>query len=222
MTQALEAIIKQPRGNANASLIILHGLGADGHDFVDIIPQLQLPETTRMRFIFPNAPVRPVTINNFMEMRAWYDIKSLENLREEDETGIYTSQQLINQLISEEIKQGIAAKRIFIAGFSQGGAMSLFSGLRYPETLGGIMALSAYLPFVDRIATEIHPDNQQTPIFIAHGSQDFVVPVRLGQYTFERLKQLELPVEWHEYPMEHTLCLEEIRDINQWLSGLTS
>ncbi len=216
----LETIIKEPHNPANQCIIMLHGLGASGEDFVDISAQLTFPENSHMRFVFPHAPIRSITINNHFKMPAWYDIKNLENLREEDKAGIVTSQQAINQLIQQQRKQGIAAEKIFLAGFSQGGAMALFTGLRYPEKLGGIIGLSTYLPFVDNIANDIHPNNCQTPVLMAHGSQDTIVPLQLGKHSFIQLKQLGLPVQWHEYPMAHQVCFEELSHLNKWLVNL--
>ncbi len=213
----LESVTVQPATNPSASVIWLHGLGADGHDFSDIVPALDLPNDCPIRFIFPHAPIRPVAINFNMEMRAWYDIYSLTTDEKEDLAGIQASEQSIHQLIETEIEKGIEPKRIILAGFSQGGAMALFTGLRYPQTLGGIMSLSSYLPFRNQINTTRNTVNQHTPIFIAHGKFDSVLPIQLGHNTYELLKTLDYPVEWHEYNMEHQVCPEEIDAISAWL-----
>lgn len=217
---SLEKITKDSKTKATGSVIWLHGLGADGHDFVDIVPQLRLPEDLSIRFIFPHAPIRPVTVNAKMRMRAWYDIYSLNDLANEDEAGILQTEKSIDELIRAEIDNGIASDRIILAGFSQGGAMALFSGLRYPKPLGGILALSTYLPLANH--SPLNPANQQIPIFMAHGRFDPVLPLSLGQQSYALLKKLNYPIEWHEYPMEHQVCYEEIIAAGQWLSTIFS
>lgn len=213
MSKSLESLIIEPPKTATASMIWLHGLGANGHDFADMVPQFNAAENRHWRFILPHAPLRPITLNNGAEMRAWYDIRSLESLREEDEVGILDSQRLITQLIDNECAKGIDSQQIILAGFSQGGAMALFSGVRYPKPLRGIIALSAYLPFAQEISVIHHP-----PIFMGHGKLDNIVPIRLGKYSAEQLQQHQLPIAWHEYPIGHHLCPEELVDIQQWLT----
>lgn len=213
----LESITLQPVGNPSASVIWLHGLGADGHDFSDIVPALDLPDDCPIRFIFPHAPIRPVAINFNMEMRAWYDIYSLTTDEKEDFAGIQASEQSIHQLIKTEMEKGIESKRIILAGFSQGGAMALFTGLRFQQPLGGILSLSSYLPLRHEVAKTRNVANQHTPIFIAHGKFDAVLPIQLGHKTYDLLKSLDYAVEWHEYNMEHQVCPEEINVIGMWL-----
>lgn len=215
-TASLETLVLGPRQQAQASVIWLHGLGADGHDFEPIVPELQLPDS--VRFIFPHAPVRPVTINGGLPMRAWYDISALGGSSYiEDEAGIRTSQQQVEQLIAAEAAQGVSPERIVLAGFSQGGAIVLHTGLRYASRLAGIMALSTYLPLHEHLEAERHVANAETPVFMAHGQFDQVVPMAIGQRSQERLQAIGQPVDWREYPIEHSVSLEEIRDIAAWL-----
>ena len=201
------------------SVIWLHGLGADGHDFEPVVPYLGLAPSTGVRFIFPHALRRPVTINNGMVMRAWYDITELSSTRSRDDAGINHSEAKIRDLIENEIKRGIPASRIILAGFSQGGAMALHIGLRYPKKLAGVMALSAYLLFPEKFADEISEANADTPVLVAHGSQDPVVPFFLGQAVHEKLKQGSWPVEWHQYPIPHSVSQPEIEDIGRWMQA---
>lgn len=215
-TAPLETLVIGPRDQAQASVIWLHGLGADGSDFESIVPELQLPET--VRFVFPHAPVRPVTINGGMPMRAWYDITALGGGSiVEDAEGIITSQQQVEQLIAAEAAHGVSPERIVLAGFSQGGAIVLHTGLRQSTRLAGIMALSTYLPLNQHLEAERHAANADTPIFMAHGQYDQVVPMTIGQQSRDRLQSVGQPLEWHEYPIEHSVSLEEIRDIAAWL-----
>lgn len=216
----LESVTVKPTRPAIGSVIWLHGLGADGHDFTDIVPQLNLPDNLPIRFTFPHAPVRPVVINANMRMRAWFDIYSLENLEKEDEVGILEAQRAVTSLINQEILAGIPSDRIVLAGFSQGGAMALHSGLRYEKSLAGIIGLSTYLPLAKKLSHEASNANKQTPILIAHGRFDPVLPIILGQRTYELLKQLDYPAEWHDYPMEHQVCFEEIKMIGKWLETI--
>ena len=206
-----------PTGSVRSSVIWMHGLGADAHDFEPIVPELRLPEALGVRFVFPNAPVRPVTINNGMRMRAWYDVLSLDLPRQEDPEGVYASERAIDALLEREKQRGVSAERIVLAGFSQGGAMALHTGLRYPERLAGILALSCYLPLTSRLNNERRPANQTTPIFMAHGDYDAVIPMRYGQQSAETLEGLGYPVEWSDYGMGHEVCWQEIRDIAEWL-----
>ncbi len=213
----LDCVEAGARENAQASVIWLHGLGADGHDFEPIVPELRLPESLPVRFVFPHAPVRPVTLNGGMAMRAWYDIIALGGNAQQDEPGIRESEQHVHALIRRENDRGIPSGRIVLAGFSQGGAIALHTGVRYPEPLAGIMGLSTYLPLIDSVSSERSSANSDTPVFMAHGSADPVLPMQMGQKSREFMEQLGYRVEWHDYPMEHAVCLEEIRAIGDWL-----
>ncbi len=200
-----------------ASIIVLHGLGADGSDFVPVCEALDLSAVGAVRFVFPHAPVRPVTINGGYRMRAWYDILGTDLQRREDESGLRASQQAIAALIDRERAHGIAANRIVLAGFSQGCAMTLLAGLRYPERLAGLAGMSGYLPLADATAAERSEANRDVPVFLAHGTEDEIVaPVR-GRASRDALLALGHAVEWREYPMGHSVCPEEIADLNRWL-----
>lgn len=201
--------------NALFSIIWLHGLGADGHDFEAIVPELELD--LAIRFIFPHAPSMPVTINSGMVMPAWYDIKSAQIDQHEDEAGIRHSEQAIIALIENEIKRGIPADRIILAGFSQGGAIALHTGLRYNIPLAGIMALSTYVPLTTALENEIHSANRAIPIFLAHGRYDQIIPIQLAEESKTTLQQLNYAPEFHTYSMEHSVCPEEISDISLWI-----
>jgi len=214
-----EAVTLEPADPATASVIWLHGLGADGYDFVPIVDELRLPSSCAVRFIFPHARVRPVTINNGHAMRAWYDIKALTREAGEDATGIRESEGVVRDYVARETAQGIAARRIVIAGFSQGGAIALQTGLRHGEELAGVMALSTYLPLRSVFATEASAANRKTPILMCHGTQDTVVPLQLGELSREVLTGLGYAVEWRTYPMPHSVCVEEINDISAWLQA---
>jgi phospholipase/carboxylesterase len=205
------------RGEADCLVLWMHGLGADGSDFVPIVPELNLPKELRCRFIFPHAAVRPVTINAGMEMRAWYDIIGLSFVEREDKEGIFASAQAICALLDEEYRHGIRPEKTIFAGFSQGGAMALHLGLTYPKKIAGIMALSTYLPLRQHLADHKHEVNQHVPIFMAHGSFDPVVPYIAGQMSQDVLVNNGYEVDWHEYPMMHQVCAEEIVDIGKWL-----
>ncbi|HXW74946.1 MAG TPA: dienelactone hydrolase family protein [Steroidobacteraceae bacterium] len=205
-------------GRAPASAVIwLHGLGADGHDFEPLVPELVLPGERAVRFIFPHAPMRPVTLNGGFAMRAWYDITAIDRRAPEDESGIRTSQAAVETLIRRENSRGIAAERIVLAGFSQGGAMALFTGTRYAQRLAGIMGLSCYQVLAKRLDAERVPANQSTPVFLAHGTQDPVVPLALGEESRRQLEAAGYPVEWHTYSMPHAVCPQEVADIGAWL-----
>jgi len=220
MTTTLETIELETAKNPSAAVIWMHGLGADGNDFVPIVNELDLAGAPGIRFVFPHAPTRPVTINNGYVMRAWYDISfgDLEGkTRRADEKGVRESQAQIGELIAREQSRGIAASSIVLAGFSQGGAIALHTGLRHPETLAGVMALSTYLPLADSFAAEASAANQSTPVFMAHGTHDPVVPYSMGNQSRQFLQQTGYAVEWHEYPMQHSVCLEEVADIGRWL-----
>jgi phospholipase/carboxylesterase len=199
------------------AVIWLHGLGADGHDFEPVVPMLDL--RSAVRFIFPHAPVRPVTLNAGMRMRAWYDIRGLQLSRDQDEAGILHSASLVRALIHRENERGIASDRIVVAGFSQGGAIAVYVALRHPEKLAGLLALSTYLLFPDRLEKERNPANFLTPVFIAHGTMDPMVPVTLGKDLASRLGDLEYPVSWRQYPITHAVSQQEIADVGQWLSA---
>ena len=201
----------EPQG----SIIWLHGLGADGHDFEPIVPELRLPPALGLRFVFPHAPVRPVTLNGGMAMRAWYDIYSLERDGPADAAGIRASAELLEQWITREQERGIRADRIVVAGFSQGGAIALHTGLRAKQELAGILALSTYLPMPNAFASEAVVTD--LPVFMAHGTLDPVLPMALGRESADFLLAGGYNVEWHDYPMAHSVCLEEIGDIRTWL-----
>ena len=200
-----------------ASVIWMHGLGADGSDFVPIVKELDLHGCPGIRFVFPDAPTIPVTINNGYVMPAWYDIFTADLVKREDEAGLRKSQGQIEALIAQEIARGIPANKIVIAGFSQGCAMALQTGLRYPEKLAGLMCLSGYLPLRDKIEAERSGANQNTPVFMAHGSADPVVILGRAEQSRDLLKQLGYQIEWHEYRMQHSVCAEEVADIGTWL-----
>jgi phospholipase/carboxylesterase len=213
----LQTIEVETGAKPNAAVIWLHGLGADGHDFEPVVPELVRPGERAWRFVFPNAPVRPVTINGGMPMRAWYDLKGLDRLAAEDTAGFRATDAQVRQLIAREEERGIAANRIVLAGFSQGGAVSLYTAPRFPEKLAGVMALSCYLPAESSLGAERQPANDATPIFMAHGQGDPVLPLTLGVQSRNSLKALGYSVEWHEYPMPHSVCAAEIADIRQFL-----
>ncbi len=218
MLELLPAIEVETSDNPRYSVIWMHGLGADGSDFVPVVPELGLGNDCAVRFIFPHAPMIPVTCNGGYVMRAWYDIISLEiNSRQIDAEGILASRQAICQLIARENERGIPSHRIFIAGFSQGGAVAYVTALTYPERLAGVMALSTYIPNPQWLAEEASEANKSIPIFAAHGRTDNVVSVALGEAARDVLRQRGYQPEWHDYPMPHSVCLEEINDIGKWL-----
>jgi len=203
--------------NPGACIIVLHGLGADGNDFVPICEELELSEVGGVRFIFPSAPEIPVTLNGGYRMRAWYDIYGPFPQPREDEAGLRRSQAIVAALIEREVARGIPAERIVLMGFSQGCAMTLMAGLRHPQRLAGLVALSGYLPLPASLAAERSEANAGTPIFMAHGSADSVVVISRAQSSREQLQALGYEIEWHDYPIEHSVCLEEIQDLNAWL-----
>jgi phospholipase/carboxylesterase len=215
--ESADAVILAPAIQASASVIWLHGLGADGHDFVPIVPELKLPQATGVRFVFPHARERPVTLNMGMRMRAWYDIRTLTAEGRADEPGLRESVAVVAKLIATERELGIASERIVIAGFSQGGALALNAALRHPEPLAGILALSAYLPLQSLLANELAEANRQTPILMCHGQFDPVLPLALGVMACNWLRSSGYKVEWKEYPMQHQVCQPEIQDIAAWL-----
>jgi phospholipase/carboxylesterase len=212
-----EAVEVETGPNPSAAVIWLHGLGADGHDFEPIVPELVRPGERALRFVFPHAPIRPVTLNNGFAMRAWYDIVSLERRGPEDEPGIRASQALVETLIRRENERGIASERIVLAGFSQGGALAIVTGTRYPHKLAGIMGLSCYLLLAEGFKTERAAANEATPIFLAHGLQDPIVAPVLGEHARAWLESAGYPVEWHTYPMPHSVSPQEVADIAAWL-----
>lgn len=215
----LSDVTIEPRQPANAAVIWLHGLGADGHDFEPVVPQLHLPPELAVRFVFPHAPHQPVTINGGMVMRAWYDIAEPgQTPRQQDEAGIRRSGDALRALIGREIERGIPAQRIMLAGFSQGGAIVLHAGLRYPERLGGIMALSTYLPLADHLAGEAHAANHDVPVLMMHGRTDTIIPIGLAERSRDLLLGLGYPVVWHDYDMGHSVCPAEIDTLSDWLS----
>ena len=219
LTETEDAVILSPAKPADAAVIWLHGLGADGHDFVPLIPELHLPASAAVRFVFPHASVRPVTVNNGYSMRAWYDIKALNPAGRDDETGIRESAQRLQAYITRERVQGIKAERIVLAGFSQGGAMALYTGLRHDEPLAGILALSTYLPLRGQLAAEASVANRRVPILMCHGQRDPVVSLAFGQESRDVLQAAGYAVDWREYPMEHSLCPPEVADIAAWLKA---
>lgn len=212
-----EALLEPVGAAADAAVIWMHGLGADGHDFVPMIPQLGLPAAARVRFIFPHAAVRPVTINGGYAMRAWYDIRDLTPAGRDDEAGFAEARERIEGCIARERAAGIAAARIVLAGFSQGGAVALHVGLRHGEALAGIIALSCYLPLRARLKAELAATNRGVPILMCHGSQDEVVHERFGELSRDAMRAEGLAVDWRSYPMGHSVCVPEIADISAWL-----
>ncbi len=216
----LQTIEIRPKSKQRASVIWMHGLGADGHDFEGIVPQLGLPDEHGIGFIFPHAPIQAVTINAGMEMRSWYDILEMSFERQVDQQGIYQSSAAINKLIQKERDLGIASENILLAGFSQGGVIALHAGLTYPDKLAGILALSTYLPTLEKIKSELSKENQSIPIFMAHGTMDSVVDIRIAKKAFQGLKELDYPISWHEYPMQHAVCNEEINEFSAFIQSL--
>lgn len=216
-----ECVEHEPAAAAAGSVIWLHGLGADGHDFAPVVPELRLPDSLPLRFVFPHAPVRPITINGGATMRAWYDIASLDKSAPQDETGIRASAATLCALIEREKDRGISPERIVVAGFSQGGAIALHAGLRFEERLAGLMALSTWLPLQHSLQQEVANNaaaqSRELPVFLAHGSADPMLTIDLGYASRAALEALGFSVEWHEYPMPHSLCAEEIEDIRRWL-----
>ena len=217
MTTLLPRIELESAPNPTAAVIWLHGLGADGNDFAGLVPELDLSGCQPIRFVFPHAPTMPVTINGGYVMPAWYDILGANLVSRQDAAGIQNSERAITALIDNEVARGIPYERIVLAGFSQGCAMALHTGLRLPHKLAGIMALSGYLPLADRFATERHIANASTPVFMAHGTQDPVVVIQRGEESRDALVQLGHPVQWHTYPMPHSVHPREIADIAVFL-----
>ena len=213
----LDAVEVETAAKPNAAVIWLHGLGADGHDFEPIVPEIVRRGERAWRFVFPHAPTRPVTINGGMSMRAWYDLKGFDRHAAEDVAGFRDTDAQVRHLIARENGRGIPAERIVVAGFSQGGAVSLYTAPRFPEKLAGILALSCYLPRQGTLGTERAPVNDATPIFMAHGRADTVLPMGLGLQSRDFLKAQGYSVEWHEYPMAHAVCAAEVADMREFL-----
>jgi phospholipase/carboxylesterase len=220
-THALLDCVEHNTGSHPTHCVIwLHGLGADGHDFAPIVPELRLPASLSIRFVFPHAAIQPVTINGGMAMRSWYDILTPNLVKREDEQGIRVSEQAIQALIARENSRGIPTERIVLAGFSQGCAMTLHTGIRLPSKLAGLMGLSGYLPLIDMADNERHVANSATPIFLAHGTHDPVVALERAEASRAKLVALGYSVEWHTYPMQHSVCAEEIHDISRFLQSV--
>jgi len=210
-------ITLSPQTPAVASVILLHGLGADGYDFVPIAAELGLPDSLPVRFVFPHAPLRPVTVNNGYVMRAWYDIKSFTPAGRADMSGIVESARRVADCIDRELQLGVAPARVVLAGFSQGGAVALYTGLRYPDRLAGILAMSGYLPFPETLAAERSAANSDVPILLCHGRSDPVVPIAMGLEARRDLETHGYAPEWRDYPMQHAVCVEEIAEVARWL-----
>jgi phospholipase/carboxylesterase len=211
----LQTLELNPGTTPTATVIILHGLGADGTDFLPVADEIDL--AAPVRYIFPRAPQRPVTINGGYRMRAWYDILGADIAQREDTAGLRESFALVQQLVDAEVARGMPARRIVLAGFSQGCAITLGAGLRYHARLAGLAGLSGYVPLADTLAAERHPANRDTPLFLAHGRNDGIVPMARGAAGRDLLQSLGQPLEWHEYPMEHSVCIEEIHALQGWL-----
>ncbi len=216
----LECIEHETGSEPSHSIIWLHGLGADGNDFVPIVPQLVHASWPALRFVFPNAPVQAITINGGMRMRAWYDIKGLDIADKQDAEGILASARQVEALIARENERGVATENILLAGFSQGGAIALHTSLRHRQRLAGLVVLSSYLPLSDRLAAERSPANADVPIFWGHGSVDPVVPLILGERSRNTLRELGYSVDWHTWPMAHQVCMEEIDALRTWLNPI--
>jgi phospholipase/carboxylesterase len=217
---SLQALELHPAGTPNASVIVLHGLGADGTDFLPLADEMDLSAVGPVRWVFPRAPVRPVTINNGYRMRAWYDVLGTDLARREDEAGLRESFAAVHELLDRENARGMPATRIVLAGFSQGCAITLGAGLRYGERLAGLVGLSGYLPLPGALEAERRAANAVTPVFLAHGSQDATVAVDRGRASRDQLQALGHPVQWQEYPMEHSVCMEEVQALQEWLRGV--
>lgn len=216
----LDGVEHETGSQPTHSVIWLHGLGADGHDFAPIVPELRLPASLAVRFVFPHATIQPVTINGGMAMRSWYDILTPNLVKREDEAGIRVSEQAIQALIARENARGVPTSRIVLAGFSQGCAMTLHTGIRLKEKLAGLMGLSGYLPLIDMAAQERHSANAATPIFLAHGTHDPVVTLERAEASRAKLVELGYSVQWHTYPMPHSVCAQEIDDISSFLQSV--
>jgi phospholipase/carboxylesterase len=217
---SLQTIELHPGAEPCATIVVLHGLGADGTDFLSMADELDLSAVGPVRYIFPRAPVRPVTINGGQPMRAWYDILGTDLVRREDEAGLRESIALVQQLLAREQARGMPSERIVLAGFSQGCAITLGAGLRHGKRLAGLVGMSGYMPLAATTEAERHAANAATSVFLAHGRSDGVVPLARGAAARDQLQSLGQPVEWHDYPMQHSVCLEEIQDLERWLLGV--
>ena len=222
MHSELSTIEIQPKSAHKYSVIWLHGLGADGHDFEGMASELHLNAESNIHFIFPNAPIQPITVNGGMHMRAWYDILEMSLERKVDMAGIYQSAKLVEQLIEQEMDKGVPSEHILLAGFSQGGVIALHAGLSYPHKLAGIIGLSTYLPTLEQLKTERSAANNAVPIFMGHGILDSVVAIESAKAAFHALNDLEYKVEWHDYLMEHSVCIEETGHISSFINGIFS
>ena len=222
MQSELSTIEIQPQSAHKYSVIWLHGLGADGHDFEGMASELHLNAESNIHFIFPNAPIQPITVNGGMHMRAWYDILEMLLERKVDRAGIYQSAKLVEQLIEQEMDKGVPSEHILLAGFSQGGVIALHAGLSYPHKLAGIIGLSTYLPTLEQLKTERSAANNAVPIFMGHGILDSVVAIESAKAAFHALNDLEYKVEWHDYLMEHSVCIEETGHISSFINGIFS
>jgi phospholipase/carboxylesterase len=214
---SMQTIELNPGGAPRATIVILHGLGADGTDFLSMADELELRAVGPVRYVLPRAPERPVTINGGHRMRAWYDIKAADLAQREDEAGLRESFAEVHRLLDAEVARGVPAGRIVLAGFSQGCAITLGAGLRYGARLAGLAGLSGYVPLAGSLAAERAAAASDTPVFLAHGRRDGVVPIARGAAGRDLLQSLGQPLEWHDYPMEHSVCIEEVRDLQAWL-----
>ncbi|WNH48261.1 carboxylesterase [Stenotrophomonas aracearum] len=219
MSHTLETVVNETAANPQWAVIWLHGLGADGHDFAPIVPELLRPDWPAIRFVFPHAPVQPITINNGVPMRAWYDIVSMDFASRADAAGVTASVQALDALVDAEIARGIPAERILLAGFSQGGAVILSAALRWTRPIAGLIALSTYLPDPKAAADARVADGIRPPVFMAHGAHDPVIPQGIAVESAGMLKSLGFPMEWHSYPMAHQVCAEEIHALGDWLDA---
>jgi phospholipase/carboxylesterase len=223
---AAQTVEIEPASPAAGSVIWLHGLGADGHDFEPVVAELGLPERLGLRFVFPHAPIRPVTLNGGMRMRAWYDIISLDRSGPQDEKGIRQSAAILTELIERERMRGVANDRVVVAGFSQGGAIAMHTALRHSQPLAGLLALSTWLPLGSSFAAEVlnspRSQSRDLPVFMAHGTFDPILPFAMGVQSRDALQKAGFHVEWHEYPMAHAVCAEEIVAIRNWLLSVFS
>ncbi|MGY8562066.1 alpha/beta hydrolase [Paracidovorax citrulli] len=219
MSQPLETVVNETAAHPQWAVIWLHGLGADGHDFAPVVPELLRPHWPAIRFVFPHAPVQPITINNGVRMRAWYDILGMDFRSRADKVGVTASVQALDALVEAEIARGIPAERILLAGFSQGGAVILSAALRWTRPVAGLIALSTYLPDLQAAADARVVDGIRPPVFMAHGRQDPVIPLAVAVDTAGVLNTLGFPIEWHEYPMAHAVCAEELQALGDWLDA---
>lgn len=219
MSQPLETVVNETAAHPQWAVIWLHGLGADGHDFAPIVPELLRPHWPAIRFVFPHAPVQPITINNGVRMRAWYDILGMDFRSRADKDGVTASVAALDALVEAEIAGGIPAERILLAGFSQGGAVILSAALRWTRPIAGLIALSTYLPDLQAAADARVPEGVRPPVFMAHGRQDPVIPLAVAVDTAGVLKTLGFPIEWREYPMAHAVCAEELQALGDWLDA---